>query len=668
MHRHRGRRPKTRASAYKLSTLLVPGLTCSVTSCTAVSNAFMPLHAPPRAGMKRLPRRRGQGASYLQSPSPSPQRLMVAGPCDFAAGMTGMALAILMATSSGKATFRETVAAKAKSKKAKESDARDEAGEEESDEEEEEEADETEEEIDYDFAGEGAEDIILAVKEAVEKQEDPVQILRQRELITDERSMVQALRALRLGGLHNDVLALFAEMEDYTALPEAYAERMKASEEASQFVGVLEALKEMRTREVKPDIHCLNFVFRILAKSKSWQLATRLLSEMREDDIYPDVHTYDCALAACPTRKKWELAIEILDQMKADGIPLNDSCYHNALHVLSYSPHRGRCIALYTEMRERGMSPSEDAIRYMLRASFGEIHDSFRDPTEVMQTFRGLEEDTNLNLTQVHFDMAMSVLEKERRWKDVLSLASGMGNRGVSPHGVTCNGVLKACVKLGQLDTALSLLATLNREKAELDHHAYSTVLNACAESMRWDEVLTLYEEAEKRFPDHAGSPDMALAAIAALCEVDKTEEASSLYRRSVGSFQRQRRLSGSELVVLDASELSPPVAGIMVRCALEDAAKAKTATSRSAAKNLKLAGFSLGPKDIAVAVKSSDFDASEEALPGSTAASVLQIAQKMLGEGNGLECSMTPFPCVSIPGSAQRAMQEAMSEEQSTA
>eukprot|EP00931_Biecheleriopsis_adriatica_P102091 TRINITY_DN77114_c0_g1_i1.p1 TRINITY_DN77114_c0_g1~~TRINITY_DN77114_c0_g1_i1.p1 ORF type:complete len:653 (-),score=142.22 TRINITY_DN77114_c0_g1_i1:37-1995(-) len=646
MCRHRGRR---------LVLVLVLGFSgsmlCRTFSLGAFASPFILPQTLPRsrAAGKRMPRRYSRAVSHLQA-SLRAQPSQLAGPCSFAAaGVTLVALA------ASKMASEEVEAA------------------EDSAEEDDTEEDFEEEDFNFDYAGEGAEDILAAVKDAIEQQVDAVQILQERQLISDERSLVQALRALRLSGLHNEVLMLFAEFEDFTALPEAYAEKMSAARSTSQFAEVQEALAEMRSREVRPNIHCYNLVLRNYARYKSWKAATRLLSEMREDDISPDVGTFDNVLAALPTRSNWDVTLDILDQMKADGTPLNESCYHHAMHCLSYSPHVERCITLYTDMRENQISPSEDAIRYLLRSCFGEVEDTATDHGKAMQIFRSLEEDSSVNLTEVHFDMAISLCEKAEKWTDILKMAGSMGARGVTPHSVTCNAVLKACVEIGKWESALKLLRNLERDGTDLDQVAYSTVLAACARAQQWDEVLELYADVEKRSPEFVG-PETALPAVTALCEVGKSDEAIALYRRvTSGRLEHKpRRSARGDAMIVDTRGCSFQVAGIMVRCALEDAAKRNKATASSATEtNLKLAGLTpVGLEDILVAVHATDLDEDYSALPGSTAAHVVQVAQEMLGQGDGLECLLSPFACVKIPGEAQQALlvqrvQQAVSEAQ---
>lgn len=507
------------------------------------------------------------------------------------------------------------------------------------------------------FDPERAEGIVAAVKEAKKQQLGALDLLRERNLITDEASTVQAFRALRLAGLHEEVMTLFAKMEDTTVSPEIYAEQMASLDSLGLTQDIFELMDSMRKKNVTPNVSCYNRIMRIHAQNRATRSAFQLLDDMQENAVKPDVHTYDFALGSCNSRKKWENIITLLDAMQVDGVQLNSSCYRTVMHGLSYSQYHERCYDLYVQMRENGISPEEHHLCDLLRALFGEEGQP-RDKEKAMQTFQSLVEDTSVKFSEVHFDIAISMCEKEGRWREILSLATAMGGRGIIPHSMTCNAVLKACVQLGKWEVALKLLVSMERDGTELDRIAYLTVLTACERARKWDEVLKLYADIEERFPSFV-NPDMRLPTIAALCEVGREDEAIALYRESFGSAlaRQQSRRRGNDPIVLDARRLSRQVAGIMMRCALEDSAKSADATAARAAKPMALAGFTpTGLKDIFIAVNAADLE-DDQPLSNSTAEALLSVAREMLGADAELECQQTPFPAVKVPGLSLQPM-----------
>ena len=100
-------------------------------------------------------------------------------------------------------------------------------------------------------------------------------------------------------------------------------------------------------------------------------------------------------------------------------------------------------------------------------------------------------------------------------------------------------------------------------------------------------------------------------------------EEMTKRYKKiQLDLFSRRR---GSDFMELDARGLSPQVAGVMMRCALEDSAKSADATAARAAKPLALAGFPpTGLKDVVIRVNAGDLE-DEEPLPQTTAEALLK-------------------------------------------
>ncbi|CAE7355428.1 unnamed protein product [Symbiodinium sp. CCMP2592] len=91
-----------------------------------------------------------------------------------------------------------------------------------------------------------AEGIIAAVQDARKQQQSAAALLQERQLITDEASAVQALRALRLSGMDEEVLNFFLDFESLTATPEAYYEKLSAMVQLGMLPDTFSLLDELR--------------------------------------------------------------------------------------------------------------------------------------------------------------------------------------------------------------------------------------------------------------------------------------------------------------------------------------------------------------------------------------------------------------------------------------
>jgi len=331
-------------------------------------------------------------------------------------------------------------------------------------------------------------------------------------------------------------------------------------------------------------------------------------------------------------------------------------------------------------MRSKGLEVDEDTVWWALRATANS-----GDANELSSIFREIEADASMSLSEVHYDVLINACERSGNWLEVLTLAAGMGNRGVSPHEITCNSVLLACIELGKWEVALNLFRTMRGDGAKLDMVAYSTLINALSDVAQYDELLKLYGELQsdpnivggsdastvpiaERVPELGG--ELAIPVIDALAEVGRSDEALALYRSATdnGSLRlwRQRRFGPSSML-LDAKHIPHQVAGIAVRSALQDAAKvlAETAADDAAARGNALSmarsGFSRRTQDILVVVEAGEVQVSggrlEAPESASAAAVVLAVARGALGEEAKLEYSEQPVPCIRIPWAELEAL-----------
>lgn len=488
--------------------------------------------------------------------------------------------------------------------------------------------------------------LIATVREAQASKLDPVQVFQERKLLPDGPHYILALRALRLEGQHDAVLRLFANMDGLFAQGAfAYAELMASYEAMERFSLVFEVFARMKRQDIQPDLPCYNSMLLAFAVYQMWEKAVELLKEMRRNQITPNVTSYERAIAACNSKNS-NMALNLLRSMETAGLWPSQECYRHVIWTFRKVSWK-TALELVKEMQSRKIEVDEKSLKYVLSAcSIG------LDSEAASSIFRQLEADETLCLSELHYDICIAACERAGNWPEVISLAARMGARGISPHPITTNSVLHACVELGKWEVALSLLRSVRETGAELDGVAYSTVLHACAEAGKWEEVLQLHAELGDSqlglVREETASP-----VIAALCEVDRMQDAVDLYREAVDRgwlrLWRRRRL-GRGPAMLDTRKLPPQVAGVAVHVALSDAAQPNrvgTASSIGVSAQKE-------PQDIIVIVHDEALVGEvPEAVKGSTAAKVLQVAYEMLGKETKLQCMRAPFACVRIPGTS---------------
>merc|ERR1719433_238297 len=302
-------------------------------------------------------------------------------------------------------------------------------------------------------------------------------------------------------------------------------------------------------------------------------------------------------------------------------------------------------------MRGAEIKIDEKSLYYVLSACITGM-----DADQAFKIALKLEADASITFSELHYDMSISACETAGKWQEIIMLAARMGERGVSPDGITCNSVLRACVELGNWQAALTLLDSMKDDGIELDGLAYSTVLQACAQAEQWEEVLRLHAMIEDRQPSVVRE-EIAQPVTAALWELGRTEDARRFYHEATDRgwlrLWRRRRF-GAGPAMLDTRRVKPQVANIAVDVALSEARQQGDMKDSA---GLLFQGVSARKEaqDVVVVVNDEDIEGQGEvleAVEGSTAAAVLEVARRVLGQKAKLECLRDPVGCIRIPGS----------------
>lgn len=484
---------------------------------------------------------------------------------------------------------------------------------------------------------EGLTTLLSVVREAQAAELDPVEVLQERQLVTDVVQYALALRALRLEGLFKAALQLLAVMEGVLE-PDVsvYSEALGVHVAMGRWTRVMDTFTRMKRQGIRPNLSCYNCVLRAYAESNNAQKAADLLRDMRESAVAPDMTSYELALKAS-AGKHGEKTLDVLRTMKVAQVTPNAVCYRRAIRAMGQHTMWEKAIDLFDEMRSQNVEIDEFSLNTFLCACMVA-------PTggTASSVFKRLEADPGITLSELHYDTVITACEKEGNWPEVVALAARMGARGVDPHLITYSSVLTACVELGKWEAALSLLNSIRNEDTDTGTLAFavSEVIRGCLNAGKWGEVAQLHTELRR--------------------------------------LRRELDSDGPELV--DVRGLPPEVAGGVVRSSVREAVQrlgdsggeGSPATPPSTSSSI-----ATGPQDIIVLVEPSDIvsevgapgSRQSKAVKGTPAASAVVVALEELGKEANLQCLTRPFACVRIPGIAlespllQQRVQKAVSD-----
>mmetsp|Transcript_17584 Transcript_17584/g.48300 ORF Transcript_17584/g.48300 Transcript_17584/m.48300 type:complete len:713 (-) Transcript_17584:112-2250(-) len=515
--------------------------------------------------------------------------------------------------------------------------------------------------------------------QTVRKGGDPVPALKGLGSLVDALSgsagalaLGLALRALRLEGRPDDAIRLFQDLNRGVVRDaDLYAELLLSYDASERFSEVKETFDEMRSLEIQPTLSCYKTALRANAHIVSEVRAVSLLADMKKNDIQPDRDCYFAAMKSCNPRIHYGVVLNIFKEMNNSVVKPDQACYREALHAAMSGWQWEAGIKLYDDVRTKGWLLDEEATWFYLRACA-----KSGDPDLVAKQFKQIEANPNIPISDVHYDVLINVFARDRNWPKVLGIAARMGARGISPHEITSNSVLTACIELGKYEVALNLLRTMLRDGAKLDTVAYTTVMQALSQNGEYDSILELYEEISPLLEEAVKSPmeGFALIApvIAALSYLGQEDEAMRLYRDSTerGWVRMwKRRRVGTGPVLLDARNIPPQLVKIGLRAMLQDVAQEAedSMTDKDGPPDYvhqlrrHLAGLNPRPQDILVVVAEGELELQAGRLtpsnPTSASGLVLAVAREALGADAKLELSLQPTPCIRIPSSELQAL-----------
>lgn len=486
--------------------------------------------------------------------------------------------------------------------------------------------------------------------------------LREQGVLADAGNFAVVLRVLREKMLVQTAVE-FAEELDSTnfELGTAFcAELLKVHAAADDWSRVMELFADMKKYGVSFDIECYNTMLLAIRRGTSKvYLVQSLFSEMKSRGVKPNTASYASLLWSLSSGNMLDSAMETLRVMQVEKVKPDIGCYQPVLQACARLRKGSVARGIFQTLRREGLVPDHFMINNYIRACHEASEENGK--LSISDIFRQLESDEGIILTDLHYDYAIHICERQENWQGALAFASRMGQRQVRPLEMTCYSVLHACANLHQWQPALSLLSTLQAEGIDPDEAGYTFAMQACAAKGQWDEIVRMYDGLRARGRTLLEAETVG-PIMAALSETGRTEDALALFieSRDAGSLKlwRQRRLALGPRV-LDASDVLPQVAGIAVRMALQEASTVVDGNDIEPVQALRrsLAGVtSTRPEDLVVVLGTQENQ--QDNAGCSVTASVLAVVREVLGDDVEVERhTVGKHQCLRITGSQIEAL-----------
>jgi pentatricopeptide repeat protein len=283
-----------------------------------------------------------------------------------------------------------------------------------------------------------------------------------------------------------------------------------------------EAFEQMMAAGVQPNVLAYNTLLKAYCNGRQWHQARGLLVEMKAAGLEPDVVTHNTLIAAYAKGRKWELATEALEAMKAAGVQPNEMTYR---HMLPESQkgqltkhNKGTKAAASDELRgvvKHGSSRKE-MVAALQRATGPEQLHSVLQSTQIdgpaltallSAIVRGnsrrrvdwlwawANEQPELKLNVYHYNVYITHLRRQRRFRDAEAVFEKMKAAGVQPNVVMYGAMITMYGDGGQWERAREAFEEMKAAGVKPDVVAYSAMLSAYGKGDQWERAKGVLEE-----------------------------------------------------------------------------------------------------------------------------------------------------------------------------
>lgn len=185
--------------------------------------------------------------------------------------------------------------------------------------------------------------------------------------------------------------------------------------------------------------------------------------QTQQDDpskILLDLPQFQHFLDRMKDEKEWKEAVQLLRWMEttiatsAPTTTLDLSVYHSVIACCVASGQAEQAVTILQAMNAHGLSPKTSS-----------------------------------------FQTTLSLLSRQRKWRQCLQLLDTMVDWDIPRTVVTYNTVISACSRAREVGMAKSLLSRMKtKDNLRPDETTYSTIIGACASTSRWKDALLLLD------------------------------------------------------------------------------------------------------------------------------------------------------------------------------
>ncbi|CAE7650199.1 PTAC2 [Symbiodinium sp. CCMP2456] len=297
------------------------------------------------------------------------------------------------------------------------------------------------------------------------------------------------LACARAGNLHQ-ALEVLAEMRFSMRDPDliSYSTCISATEKARDWATSLLLLRKIQTAGLREDAIAVSTVIKICEKASATTAVDCPVNRLEagcRDAVCAGESDIDKILALGPNPVLEEM-MPILRQHRG-SLERNPQYATNLLKILVDEGRGPVAMLVLNFMRTNGLKINKSHCNVLMNA--------MQDPTcKAAVRWLAWMRSASVPPDTRTYNIALKLSREVRQWKMALHFLQEMGDKHVAPNHITLNTAIDTCIRAGELQTGLRLVASLLEKRGlDLDDVTLGTLLQAFQEAGQWEQALLIF-------------------------------------------------------------------------------------------------------------------------------------------------------------------------------
>jgi len=322
-----------------------------------------------------------------------------------------------------------------------------------------------------------------------------VDLIDESGVVMDEVLFASVVEAcIRTGCL--DLLAVQTRKSPQGLTAPTYGSMIKAYGQARDIAQVWSLWKEMICRDVRPTSITFGCMVEALVTNASTDEAWRLVQVMWEQEQHRSlVNTviYSTILKGFVLSKQPDRLMALYDEMRDRGIACNNIAYNTMLNAFAHCGAMHRVPQLLEDMKCANPPAQPDIVTY---STIVKGYCASGNLDKALQLLQDMRQGERLLPDEVMYNSLLDGCAREHRLDEALHLLEDMRKTGVAPSNYTLSILVKLLGRSRRLPQAFDMVEVLCSEHGfRANIQVYTCLMQACFHNRQPGKALQLHDQ-----------------------------------------------------------------------------------------------------------------------------------------------------------------------------